>query len=30
LREELLAEDQQEKEISDGDFIDVLVKLILK
>ncbi len=30
LREELLAEDQQEEEISDKDFIEVLVKLILK
>ena len=30
LREKLLAEDQRENEILDGDFIDVLAKLILK
>jgi AcrR family transcriptional regulator len=30
LREGLLAEDKQEEEISDKDFIEVLVKLILK
>lgn len=30
LREELLAEDKQENKILDEDFIDVLVKLILK
>lgn len=30
LREELIAEDQKDNDISDGDFVEVLVKLILK
>ena len=30
LREDLLAEDQQENEVFDGDFIEALVKLVLK
>ena len=30
IREELIAEDQKDNDISDGDFVEVLVKLILK